>query len=180
MVKQFENRVRKGRYLVPESRQKSRGGYRPSRSTYGYGDSNRNVSELKVLMVEEYSDLDLYVHDEPSEKTGGYKYLVRNTFNSHTAFRTENGLNRFLKRTGLKKELTDTRPGVKSYKLIGKYQRITMAGDYKLLNEFGRQKNLTRTKILDNGEYTTAYYGNGKIYLLNPNYPRTIYNYFWE
>jgi len=177
MVKQFEKREWNGKYLVPESRQKSHGGYRESKKHYGFQDENK----LKVLHVEELSNLYLFVLKDPSnEKHQGYKYLISTGATSYTAFYTENGFKRYLKRTGLKKQLVEKRENGNSYKLIGSYQRITMSGNWKLLNEFGRKKGLTRTKVLDNGDYTTGYYGNGKIYLINPNYPRTIYNHFRE
>ena len=181
MVKQFEKRIWDGKYLVPESRQKSKGGYRESRATFGYQDANRHANTLKPLMVEKYDNISLFVIDEPSnEKHGGYKYLITSGATSHTAFHTENGFKRYLARTGLKSKFISRNSNGTSHRLIGSYERITMAGNYKLLNEFGKKNGLTRTKLLDNGDYTTGYYGNGKIYLLNTNYPRTIYNHFRE
>lgn len=122
----------------------------------------------------------LYIRKKIEE--GQYKYLITNSWAQGTdAFYTEQGFNRFLKRTGLRKVFVNETEIGKFYELEGSYERIYMSGNYKLLNAFGDKNNLTRTKVLDNGQYTTGYYdGKGKIYLLNPNYPRTIYNHFWE
>lgn len=178
MVKQFERREWDGKYLVPVSRQKSHGGYRESRKYYGSQPDNK----LKILNIENVTNLYLSVINNPEpNKHGGYKYLITSGATSHTAFYTENGLKRYLKRTGLKRKFVSKNSYGKYYKLIGSYQRISMSGNWKLLNEFGRKKGYTRTKILSNGDYTTAWYdGEGKIYYLNPNYPRTIYNHFRE
>jgi len=178
MVKQFEKREWTGKYLVPESRQKSHGGYRELKKFYGDEDFNK----LKVIHIEENKNLSVSILNEPSQQFGGYKYLITSYgATAHTAFHTENGFKRYLKRTGLKKEFISENSNGKFYKLIGSYKRIYMSGNYKLLNKFGKDKGLKRTKLLCNGDYTTGYYdGEGKIYLLNPNYPRTIYNYFRE
>lgn len=178
MVKQFEKLLRKGKYLVPESRNNSHGGYRINRDYYGSNDSDK----LKIIHVEKYTNLYLYVITNPNEREHeGYKYLVTSGPFSNRAFRTENGLKRFLKRTGLKKSLIERSSNGVFYRLLGSYERIYMSGNWRLLNEFGKKKGLSRTKVLDNGSYTTGYYdGKGKIYLLNTNYPRTIYNYFYE
>ncbi len=177
MVKYNTKLINKGKYLIPESRQKSHGGFRLSKKYYGSEDFNK----LKILMVNEIDNLALFEVENPtSDRHGGYKYLITTGATSYTAFHTENGLKRYLKRTGLRKELISENSNSKYFRLIGSYKRISMSGNYKLLNEFGRRKGLTRTKILSNGDYTTAWYGNGKIYYLNPNYPRTIYNYFRE
>ena len=175
MVKPFEKRVWKGKYLVPESRQKSKGGYRPSQKKYG---SNR-FDKLKIIMVERNNNLHLFVRNEPPQNE--YKYLITSYGGTgHTAFHTLNGLKRYLAMTGLRRKFISENSNGKSYNMIGSYERVYLSGNYELLNNFGKTKGLTRTKVLDNGEYTTGYYGNGKIYLLNPNYHRTIYNYFSE
>jgi len=174
MVKPYGKRVRQGRYLIPKSRLKSHGGYRQERKYYGSHDFNI----LKPLMIEKYHDLTLFIRNNP--KQNEYKYLVTTGALSNEAFYTENGLKRYLKRTGLKKQFVSSNDNGRFYRLIGSYEEISMAGNYKLLNEFGKKKGLTRTKVMSNGDYTTGYYGGGKIYYLNSNYPRTIYNYFWE
>lgn len=178
MVNRFGTRlVKKGNILVPATRQNSHGGYRYSRESWA---DPENHNSLHIINSEKYSNLRLFIRKEPKE--GEYKYLVSNNYGQGTdAFYTEQGLNRFLKRTGLKKVFQEEMSHGFSYLLSGSFERIYMSGNYKLFNRFGQKNNLTRTKIMDNGDYTTGYYdGNGKIFLLNPNYPRTIYNHFWE
>ncbi len=181
MVKMFSKMVWKGNKLIPEERQKSKGGYRYSDKHLSPYITKSELTKLKVLHIDEYKDLSMFVYNNVNESESGYKYLITNHSTSLTAYRTDNGFKRYLKRTGLKVKFMSEQTRGKTYKLIGSYREIAMSGSWKLLNEFGRAKGLTRTKVLDNGDYTTGYYDKkGNIYHLNPNYPRTIYNHFHE
>jgi hypothetical protein len=142
--------------------------------------------ELREGYVQTYKNLFLTQSksEEFSQKyMGGYKYTISNSYGQGvTAFRTDKGLQRYLKRTGLKKQLRvgqEDEDAIR-YRLIGTYQQIFMRGDAKALDEFGKKKGMKWTKILSNGRYTKAYYKDGKIYLLNPNDSRKEFEYFWE
>lgn len=140
--------------------------------------------KMKILMKETYSSLHLIKlkTKEAIEKYGGgYKYLVQDSYaRGVIAFHTEKGLLRYLRITGLKMKLTTRGEDTDTYNLVGSYEKISMAGTAKELNDFGRKKKLRGTKILSKGEYTKAWYRNGKIYYLNPNYPREIFPYRTE
>ncbi|MCK4648053.1 hypothetical protein KAT51_00875 [bacterium] len=137
--------------------------------------------KLKPLRREKYRNLSLIVRKNPMG--GEYKYLIQGyAMQGHSAFHTRKGLNRFLKITGLKvgKTKTFNNPKAMGYKLIGSYERISVAGHQKLLDEFGKKNGLRPEKILDNGTYTKGWYGKGKVYVMNPNYTRTRYAHFSE
>lgn len=140
----------------------------------------QKLGKLKILNREKYSDLHMVELHDPKdrEKHGGYKYLITHRAISHHAFRRDDGLNRFLRRTGLKKVLREKGEKINTYRLEGTYEEISMAGTAKQLDSFGRKRKMTPTKILSNAQYTRAYYKNGKIYYLNVNYPRREFDYF--
>lgn len=146
------------------------------------GRGREVVGTMNVLMTERYCDLGLVRlwDKEDIKKHGGYIYLITAGATAHTAFRTEGGLERFLKITGLRKKFVRKGERIDIYVLEGCYERISLAGTAKELDEFGKREGLKETKILSNAEYTKAFYGGGKIYYLNPNYPRKIYPYFYE
>lgn len=140
--------------------------------------------QLKEGYKQRYSNLTLTEakNDEFQERyNGGYKYTVQDQYGRGvTAFRTDGGLQKYLQRTDMKQKLSDSGKDRNNYNLEGGYEKISMRGNAKQLNEFGEEHNMTKTQILSNGEYTTAYYKNGKIYYLNPNDPREVHEYRYE
>lgn len=140
----------------------------------------KKLGKLKILNRQKYSDLHMVELHDPKdrEKHGGYKYLITHRAISHTAYNTDSGLKKFLGRTGLKKVLREKSEKINTYRLEGTYEKISMAGTAKQLDDFGRKRKMTPTKIMDNAQYTRAYYKNGKIYYLNVNYPRREFDYF--
>lgn len=137
---------------------------------------------VKVLMTERYCNLSLVclLDRRDIEKHGGYHYLITSGATAHTAFRTQEGLERFLKITGLRKKFVRKGERIDSYVLEGCYKKISLAGTAEKLDKLGKRKGLKETMILDNGRYTKAFHGKGQIYYLNVNYPRKEYPYFYE
>ena len=137
-------------------------------------------TQVTPMMRWKYDNLSLWEETDPQKlKEGHYRYLVSSNGIAHIAFRTKEGLERWLSDTGLKE-------GKKGWghirNLRGSYTKVSMAGNYKLLDKFGRKNILKPSVILDNGEYTRAYIKEGKrgntIYYLNPNYERRTFPYF--
>ena len=142
-------------------------------------------------MKEKYTDLTLTRLTEEDKKhcDTPYSILVRQkTGTAHTAFYTEEGLNIWLEKTGLK--VGEKCYSDKTYKLIGEYEEICLfaiephlpdsSNIYNIrtwtnedLDQFGEKNNLVKSVWLDNGDYTTCYIfkqDNGNtIYYLNPN-----------
>lgn len=137
-----------------------------------------------MMNVQRFCDLSMVKLRDPKdiEEHSGYHYLIRDGAFAHTAFRTEQGLERFLERTGLGKKFVKKLEKLDSYVLEGCYEIISLAGTADDLDEVGRLLGLNETKIVDNGRLTKAFYGRGsidnsgnKIFHLNPNYPREEY-----
>ncbi len=140
-----------------------------------------------MINVQRFCDLSMVKLHDPKdiEEHSGYHHLITDGASAHTAFRTDQGLERFLERTGLRKKFLEKLEKVDSYVLEGCYERISLAGAADDLDELGRLLDLKETKIIDNGRITKAFYGRGsidnsgnKIFYLNPNYPRKEYP--WE
>lgn len=140
---------------------------------------------LKILNKNTYSNPHMVKlkTKEAIERYGGigYRYLIKTSnYTPLSAFKTKSGMKRYLNITGLKLKLVERKKEVDSYDLEGSYTEISMAGTAAELDRFGRKRNLKRGMILSNGDYTTAWYKSGKIYYLNPNYPRRILPYRHE
>lgn len=147
-------------------------------------------------MIQKHEKLTLTIlqTEEEKEKHGGYTYLIQESFTSHVAFRTEEGLNYWLKVTGLKvghqfDHLYHT------FTIEGRYSSNcilgidTWTGEVLITDE--KLKNI-RLELLDgtkcnynnncawmsNGDYTKGFIENTEdgniIYFLNPNEKQRI------
>lgn len=150
----------------------------------GYRVRNKPKDRVCVLNRRKYGDLLLYEEkDKQRLRDNHYKFLITSGATSHTAFHTQKELKRWMSDAGIKqgKVLPHLH---NSKKLIGTYQEVSLAGNQKQFNEFGKKNRLRSSKVLDNGEYTKAFIEKGKggnrIYYLNPNYPRKKYEYKHE
>jgi len=140
--------------------------------------------KLCVLMKEKYKDLMVYEEKDPEKlKQGDYKFGITSGAFNVTAFRTKQGLDRWLNDTGVRvgKQVSHLH---NAKRLKGSYERISLAGDKKQLDKFCRDKKLHSSKILSNAEYTKSCVkvdkkGN-KIFYLNPNYDREEFEYIHE
>jgi hypothetical protein len=139
---------------------------------------------IKILHINKYGNMELVVlkrKEDQEKRGGGYKFLVTHGATNHSAFYTEQGLDRWLKATNYRKELVEERENIIIYQLIGSFQDISVAtSSEQEFNRWGESRRLQWTKWLSNGDYTRAYYGGGKVYHVNPNYPRVVYKYFHE
>ncbi len=109
----------------------------------------------------------------------GYRWLVRDTF-AHTAFRTKEGMRKFLQDTGLR---IGKRTGGRGWWLVGSYSRNMMLDEA----EFERMKLSGKYRISDvmsNGDYTTALIEEREdgniIHYLNPNCNREVLPYRYD
>ena len=137
---------------------------------------NNRKHSLKPLLKETYDNLRLFEETDPEKLAkGSYRFIIMNGADSHTAFHTEAGLSRWLWDTGVKRS---------GCRLIGKYTKVSMAGNIEKFDAFAKTNHLRASIILDNGEYTRAYIKQSKhgntIYYLNPNYPRETFPYKHE
>jgi len=117
------------------------------------------------------------------EQTCNYWYTITERGMSHTAFRTEQGLMRYLDERGLKLTEPLTSPGVFSWQRIeGQYaEEAHLYPDE--VDEFYTLKTIVTTKDLSNGDYTLALItednGLRTVHTLNPNVKdRPIFDYF--
>lgn len=146
------------------------------RQNLEYARKRDAEQRLEPLMVQSYTDLLLYTERDPEKLAEGcYKYIITCGAMSHTAFHTEAGLNRWLRKTGIRmgeiiEHLHNT------IKLIGRYTEVSMSGASEKLNAFALKSRLEAAEVLSNGEFTRGFVKRGKrgntIYYLNPNYPR--------
>jgi hypothetical protein len=133
-------------------------------------------------MKTQYKALWLTVYDkEMHDKSCSYWYAVTEASLGHTAFRTKQGLMRFLQERNLKLSEPLTGRGVySSQKLIGGYCE-EMHLDEK---EFYSLSHVLMTKALSNGDYTLALItedqdGLRTVHTLNPNVKtRPVFDYF--
>jgi hypothetical protein len=137
---------------------------------------------LKRLNREHYDKLGLWEQtDKKKLAEGEYRFLITNGSMSHIAFRTQAGLDKWLRDTGVK---IGAKGWGSNYPIKGSYTIISMSGNKEKLDAFGREHHLLPSSILDNGEYTRAYIQEGKhgntIYHLNCNYPREVLPYKHE
>ena len=137
---------------------------------------NSGKHSLKPLLKETYDNLHLFEETDPEKLAkGSYRFIIRNGADSHTAFHTEAGFSRWLADTGVKRS---------GCRLVGKYTKVSMAGNIEKFDAFAKTNHLRASIILDNGEYTRAYIKESKhgntIYYLNPNYPRETFPYKHE
>ena len=151
-------------------------------------------------MIQTHDKLTLTIlqTQEDKEKHGGYTYLIQESFSSHVAFRTEDGLNYWLKITGLK--IGDQLDHLyHTFKIQGQYTTncilgTDINGEELIMDE--KLKNI-RLSLLDatncdliyncawmsNANYTKGFIENTTdgniVYFLNPNEKqRIIYPYF--
>jgi hypothetical protein len=179
-------KMRKGQHQRPHRRTSLKGRHfaagKGSNLNWKSDSFLKEVGEgFRMLNKETYSNLDVtkYTKKYEIETYGhGYKYLITNHSTAHTAFRTDAGFRNFLKTTGVRLGKALGWPHLR--RLNGTYHRITFAGNAYQLDKYAALKHYKPTKVLDNGRYTRGYYGNGNIILLNPNYQRVEYPYFYE
>lgn len=152
-------------------------------------------------MIQTHDKLTLTIlqTQEDKEKHGGYTYLIQESFSSHVAFRTEDGLNYWLKITGLK--IGDQLDHLyHTFKIQGQYKTNCILGidtwtgelfitDKKLIDIRSNLLDATKCDLnyncawMSNADYTKGFIEqteNGNIiYFLNPNEKqRIIYPYF--
>ena len=113
---------------------------------------------------------------EQHEKTCGYWYLITQRGTSHTAFKTKQGLFRWILERGL--ELSEPVPVNR-----GEYKNITIRGEYYDNMTFKELPAGMETKQLDNADYTratiTEYEGLNVINFQNCNVKdRKVFDYF--
>lgn len=145
-----------------------------------FNKSKSPDAKLSRILTENYTSLVVIKYKKVQDN--GYKYLIREGgAMGHVAFATDRGYRRFLMRTALKERLRERlQNGARVYDLIGTYKKEWYRGTQPLLDAYGRKLGMMPVKILDNGQYTKGWYKPGHIILLNPNYRRKIYPYFWE
>jgi hypothetical protein len=120
-----------------------------------------------------YDQLWLTITEKPDEY--GYHYVITNHALPNTAFKTKQGFENYLKRTGLTmekiRESVDIRFGkCEDYRLLGQYYdgNFTSIADVPI--------DSTHYMGLSNGSYVDYFYhkdndGIFSIYRPNPNYP---------
>jgi hypothetical protein len=137
-------------------------------------------TKLVPLMEDKINELSIVelVDPEEREKHQGYRFLVDSHGTPTTAFRTEEGLKKWIDQTGIKLDRQENIFGGKNKWWTSKsqYKMVSMAGNKELLDKFGKEKDLRPTEVLSNGDYTRGYIEKGEngntIYYLNPNYDR--------
>lgn len=138
---------------------------------------------LQRIHRDTYGSLHFYEKKDPKKlKEGAYRYIITNGAIAHTAFHTKEGLDRWLKDTGIKLSKQTDHWGHPLLK--GTYSKISMSGNQEKLDAWAQKRGLRKTKILDNAKFTTAWIKEGKrgntIYYLNPNYSRDELPYVHE
>ena len=138
---------------------------------------------LKPLHKEVYAGMTMFEIKDPTEreKHGGYRYLIQHKATSSRAFHTKEGLDKWLKDTGLK---IGKEGWLGNFQLKGTFREVSMRGNSEKLDAWAKEQGLRASSQLDNGEYTRSYIKEGKtgntIYYLNPNYKREILPYKHE
>ena len=149
-------------------------------------------NNLVPLNTKNHPKSHFYEETDPKKlREGGYKYLISDEhYTPETAFRTRAGLDKWLKKTGLK--LTGnsnyTVNGMitkgKPYELHGAFKVISFAGSGKMLEEFAKKHHMIAVDQMSNGDMTRAFVKHTKhgnvILEMNPNYPREVLPYYHE
>ena len=143
----------------------------------------KKSGKVTISRINKIDSLRLTIIKEP--KNNEYKYLITTGATSWSAFHTKAGFNKWLKDTGVKidKSTTDSNEQAEFSAIKGSYERISMRGNKKSFDAFGKKNNFKQTKVLSNGDYTKGFVEKGKdgnkIYYLNPNDDRKIYKHKW-
>lgn len=138
--------------------------------------------ENTARMKETFANLHLCVLNYAQHaNTCDYWYVIGNGSFSHTAFRTLEGLELWLKERGLSLTQPLTAPGVHSYqKISGEYCRYSHYGETDVA-EFNNLNCILETRTLDNGRYTLAKIteneGIRTVHTVNCNYKRIEFDY---
>ncbi|TDX21598.1 hypothetical protein DFO67_1358 [Modicisalibacter xianhensis] len=117
--------------------------------------------------------------EQASRTCGPYYYLVQNNFMAHTAFRTEQGLMRWLEERGLELSKPLVAKGEhQSQPIIGAY-RDCMTMDEDAFNALAAD---LETRTMSNATYTLAKIirveGVNEVHYLNPNcHGRVVFDY---
>lgn len=131
--------------------------------------------------MEKYDGLEMIRMHKGQKSQCGYTWLVQTACFAHTAYRTKEGMRKFLDDTGLK----IARAGWCSHSrnLTGCYYRNMMMDELKFA-EMKASGNYRITNTLSNGAYTTALIeerADGNIiHYLNPNCNREIHPYIHD
>lgn len=119
--------------------------------------------------------LTILTDEADRRKHGGYRYLVTKSNTPWTAFRTKDGLKRYMNNRGLTLGKR-SKWGRHWMPLVGTfYEDMTM--DTEAFNRLRSMPDVRESYQLSNGDYTTALINGNVITYLNPNCKRDILPY---